>query len=181
MNANEINQLANQLKRNNVVAYNTLFKQYYKPLSLFSNGFVYDLEAAKDIVQDVFIKLWLQRFALKEFENFESYIYKSVKNSSLDYLKKLSNRNKYEANLIDVVSKSQDLELDQEFVELEEILRNEIEELPPVAKKVFNLKNQELKHDVIAQRLSVSKRAVDWHMAEIRKKIKKSIKNYLST
>jgi RNA polymerase sigma-70 factor (ECF subfamily) len=177
----EVNSLANKLKENNILAFNTLFGKYYKNLCLHANDYLFDLEASRDVVQESFLYLWENRNSLPHFDNFESYIYTIVRNKSKNYLKKLINRNKYEAFLIENfnIESCQNHEL--EIAELEAIVLNKIDSLPPMAKKVFNLKSENKKYKEISTILSISVKTVEWHMTEVRKKIKNTIKNYFKT
>ncbi len=64
------------------------FRLWYKPLCIFADRYTCQLDIAQDIVTDVFIRLW-QRHAEFSHENaLRSYLYQSVKNACLDYLKK---------------------------------------------------------------------------------------------
>ena len=64
-----------------------LFKKYYSDLLRFCLKFVRKHEIAEDIVQDQFIYLWDKRNNIKITSSIESYLYKSVRNKSIDYLK----------------------------------------------------------------------------------------------
>ena len=77
----------NDAHRLTIKEYKGLFDRLYASLCLFSNKYVRDLEVSKDLVQDVFIKIWEDKVAFKNENNIKSYLYTSVKNKSLDYLK----------------------------------------------------------------------------------------------
>jgi RNA polymerase sigma-70 factor (ECF subfamily) len=176
-----INNLANNLVTGDVLAFNKLFERYYKNLCLHANDILLNFEVSRDIVQDVFFQIWENRATLPYFDNFETYIYTIVRNRSRDYIKKQCSKSKYEMYIYKAFEQFEDVESNQDFHEISTILNNEIENLPPIAKKVFSLKSEDKKHKEISQILSISTKTVEWHMGEIRKKIKKSIKNYFST
>ena len=56
-----------QLKSGTISAFNTIFKQYYKPLCSFAKQYVLDLNIAEDIIQELFVRLWekRERFEIK--------------------------------------------------------------------------------------------------------------------
>lgn len=63
-----------------------LFRQYYKILRAYAFRLVNDLDAAEDIVQDVFVALWNKRADLHEDGTIKSYLFRAVYNKSLNYL-----------------------------------------------------------------------------------------------
>jgi RNA polymerase sigma-70 factor (ECF subfamily) len=67
--------------------YKKTFDSLYTLLCLFANKYLNDIEASKDIVQVVFIKIWEDNIEFRSEENIKSYLYTSVKNKSLDYIK----------------------------------------------------------------------------------------------
>ena len=71
-------------------AYKNVFDSLYTSLCVFSKSYVNNLDVAKDLVQDVFIKVWEDKIEFNNELAVKSYLYTSVKNRSLDFLK--SNR-----------------------------------------------------------------------------------------
>jgi DNA-directed RNA polymerase specialized sigma24 family protein len=67
--------------------YKNVFNEQYAGLCLFSNKYISNLDVSKDIVQDVFIKVWEEEIEFQNDATIKSYLYTSVKNRSLDYLK----------------------------------------------------------------------------------------------
>lgn len=64
-----------------------IFDKLYPKLCLFSNSYTDNLEASKDIVQEVFIKIWESKVIYHNEPAIKSFLYTSVRNKSLDYLK----------------------------------------------------------------------------------------------
>lgn len=67
--------------------YERLFAEYYSPLCLFANKYMEDLNLAKDLVQDVFVKLWEKDIQITKEETIKSYLYVSVRNICLNHLR----------------------------------------------------------------------------------------------
>ena len=67
--------------------YKNLFDKLYATLCIFSNKYLNNIEASKDVVQDVFIKIWENKVEFKDENTIKSYLYTAVKNKSLDHLK----------------------------------------------------------------------------------------------
>ena len=64
-----------------------LFKEYFKPLVNFANKFLNDIDAAKEIVHDAFVRLWERRAEIDVNKSVKSYIYRSVQNRCLNYIR----------------------------------------------------------------------------------------------
>lgn len=67
--------------------YKNIFDTLYATLCLFSNKYLNNIEASKDVVQDVFVKIWENKVEFKDENKIKSYLYTAVKNKSLDLLK----------------------------------------------------------------------------------------------
>ena len=85
---NQIFVLINQLKNGNTNALKTIFNLYSERLFYYAFKFINNKEIAEEIVQDVFIAIWMKRAELNIQKSVESYLYSSVKNRSISYLRK---------------------------------------------------------------------------------------------
>ena len=66
-----------------------LFEKYYKPLVVWSAGFMNNVMHAEDVVQTFFIKIWERRKEqVLQAQTLKSFLYTSVRNLSLDRLEK---------------------------------------------------------------------------------------------
>ncbi|WP_293790229.1 RNA polymerase sigma-70 factor [uncultured Pedobacter sp.] len=69
-------------------AFSVLFFKYLPVLHIFASKFTKSDDAAEEIIQDAFLRVWLNRDKLAEVENVKAYLYKYVANESLSYLRK---------------------------------------------------------------------------------------------
>ena len=76
-------------------AFERIFKESYKPLTAYAFRFISDLSTAENIVQDVFLKLWQNRHSLIITTSLLHYLFRSVKNHSLNHLDKAKVRTGY--------------------------------------------------------------------------------------
>ncbi|MEO7048275.1 MAG: sigma-70 family RNA polymerase sigma factor [Ferruginibacter sp.] len=115
-------------------------------------------EQAKDLAQDIFMRLWENREKLKTVQNPQSYIYILSRNLVMDHLrKKVFNPSNIDFLVRyfqgDVASPQDKIELQ----ELEVVIRNAVEALPGRVKVVYQLSRYEgLTHEQIAKRLNIS-------------------------
>jgi RNA polymerase sigma-70 factor (ECF subfamily) len=149
-------------------------------LCVYSNEITLNFEVSKDIVQEVFYELWNKKESLSHFSNFDAYITRVVKFKSIDYVRSLSKKNKFEAEFINQVSEFDLSNSDFDVEEFEKYILKEIDKLSDIQKKIIQKKSSGLKFRKIASELSLSVRTVEWHMSKIREFLKKSINYYFS-
>lgn len=160
-----------------------LFNQYSKPLFYYAAKFVDD-EAARDIVQDVFVKLWSdQTITIKHSLN--SLLFTIVRNSCLQQLEKQKIRIKY-LELTKLALQEEELRffMDQRTSLLEQEMENKLKEvlngMPERCRQVFlmsrfdNKKNKE-----IADELAISVKAVEKQITKALAIIRTEMKDYL--
>lgn len=116
-----------------------LFKQYYTSLVLFAGTYVRNPDVAKDIVQDVFFTLIEKQEKFESIDNLKMYLYCSVKNKCLKYIRHEDIKERY---LHYVTTNEEQEVVYQERILEEEIfvqLNQAIQELPAQCRKVFLL------------------------------------------
>ena len=74
--------------------FNELFNNYYEELCRIVMPVVKDADVAQDVVQDVFVKMWVRRNELEVNTTFKAYLYKAVVFRALDHLRKQKNATK---------------------------------------------------------------------------------------
>ena len=171
-----------KVKNGDLESYNKLFKIYYKRLCIYANGILFDFEQSRDIVQEVFLKLWEGRQKIVEHKNLEHYLFQSVKNLSIDKYRKLKTENKYYEHILNLYS---DLTFEYNHMELEELeslILKTINSLPLLTQKVFNLsRDEKKKYSEISRQLGISKKSVEYHMSksisDLRAAVEKFYKN----
>ena len=67
--------------------YKKLYEGLYPQLCVYAYQYLNDLEISKDIVQDLFIKVWENNITFLNKNHTTGYFYKAVKDTCLDYLK----------------------------------------------------------------------------------------------
>jgi RNA polymerase sigma-70 factor (ECF subfamily) len=156
-----------------------IFRELYKPLTAYSFRFVRDLPVAENIIQDVFLKLWKNRHELKINTSLEHYLFRSVRNHSLNYLDKTKVRSEY----IRIQLEQEGNEEDYGAFFPEPGLMNKIESaiasLPEKRQEIFRLAREEgLKYREIADRLNLSVKTVEAQMTLALKQLRDSLKEY---
>ena len=144
------------------IAYTDLkeaFNQYYAALCFFANKMLDDKRISEEIVEDVFVKVWTKEPDFNNHSNIKALLYKSVKNSCLNFIKKHRNDLlKQNAFAYYLKHESEDFILNK-MVHAEELVRvhTELQKLPLRCRTVMNLYYGEgLNYKSIASQLSIT-------------------------
>jgi len=162
--------------------YNYFFDKYYPKLIWFALIFVKQHCVAEEIVSDVMLNIFKKRDKLANSDNVEGYIFISVKNQSLKYLRK-NKRHVYFDNFESEADLLMSTSVSPEFVYIEnefhQIIKSTIDSLPPKRKLVFRLiKEEGLKYNDVAKLLDLSVKTVETHMGLALKTLHETIRNY---
>jgi len=154
-------------------AFEILFSEYYRPLSVFALKYVGDLESAKEIVQNLFVNLYENRQKLLVTTSLKSYLYQSVRNSCLNQIKQNQTRKEHLANYGSEQEYDVDLEARIRETELEHMVFKIVETLPPKCKNIFTLsRSKGFSNSEIAEKLGISKRTVETHISNALKTLR---------
>jgi RNA polymerase sigma-70 factor (family 1) len=163
---------------NNQHAFGQLYMSYMPNLFQFAQSIIKNRELAEEIVSDVFIKIWQNREELVRIENFRLYLYKSVKNTSFNYLSRHFRKNTVSLDEMSLSISNLSYNPEQLLITSEMVnkINNTIQLLPPRCKMIFKLvKEDGLKYNEIAQLLNISVKTIDNQMAIAVKKIGNAI------
>ena len=130
--------LTRDLKAGEEAAFDFLFRTRYKNLCRFAAAFVVHFDVAEDIVQEVFLSFWkMERESFPNLKTIKTFLYNSVQNRCLNYLRNLEIRDRNYRNL-------NREELDEDYFLCQQIraeiiaeLFGAIDELPEKSKEIF--------------------------------------------
>jgi len=81
-------QILELLRTQKEAAIKQIFNMYYEKLCLYAESLIKNKQKAEEIVEDIFIYLWLNSKTVKIYNSLKNYLFKSVYNNCLKYLKK---------------------------------------------------------------------------------------------
>ena len=172
-----------QVKHISLTDFEGLFKSHYSELCAFANKYLEDLEAAEEVVQDLFVKFWENREKNEVPASLRSYLFTSVKNACLNQLKHLKIKEQYKAhNERELNASNTSADEAFEASELDQKIKKAIEALPEGRRKIFILSRYEgLKYQEIADQLKISVKTVENQMGEALKFLRLQLKDFLVT
>ena len=170
-----------KLKNGDNNAYTLLMNDYYKNLCGYANLFTKDPSKSEDIVQNIFVKIWIYRKKIDPNISIKKYLYKSVYNEFIDQYRK----NKSVISLEEKYLKVIDTIIDYNSLDIEKLMMNvnrEIDKLPEKCKRVFILNKKEgLTHDEIAEYLQISTKTVESHITRAFKILNQKLGNKIKS
>jgi len=177
----EIASIFNNMIKGNKDAFRQLFDIYSHRLFHLSYSYLHSREYAEEAVLDVFTILWNKRDSLSHVKDVGSYLYISVKNQSLHYIRRNYIPDDDELSLyqIELIADDQNPENNLLTKEYEKMIQEAIDSLPPKCREVFRLVlSDKLKNREIADLLSISESTVNEHIALAYKRIALYVNKY---
>lgn len=171
---NEDTLLLERIGQGNQLAFKQLFDYYYQKLFHLAFYFLRNRELAEEAVSDVFYTIWKKRDMLNQIEHIEHYLYISVKNQALHYIRRATHSDRVLVELYQIEWLPDPINpelalLDQEYRRL---IQEAVLSLPLKCREVFRLVlSDRLKHKEIAQLLDISEKTVEAHITMAYKKV----------
>ncbi len=171
----------NGLKTGDRKIFEEIYREYYSPLCFYCLRFVGDTEEAEEIVQGLFLKLWVKRHDLQINTSVKSYLYRSVQNYALNHLNQQKNRG---VHRLDDYAEAEEPNVDahelMEESELDSRIKGAIADMPERRRIIFELSRfSDLKYQQIAEQLEISVKTVESQMAKALQSLRESLKDYL--
>lgn len=187
--ANSIEKkILERLKAGDSKAFESVFRFWYEPLVHFAEEYISDLESARNIVQNIFMKLWEKHELVDPDSNLKSYLYIATRNACLSHIRHL----RIETDFFEKSRKSfEDLQLNYEALEelkmeqidfsnLEKLIQDTIDSLPERCREVFLMSRyDEMKNKEIAEKLNISVKAVEANITRAITKLRENTREYL--
>lgn len=174
-------ELIKKLREGDSFAFEVLFYKYRNKIKGFALKIVPAQIDPEEIVQEVFVRVWLKKEAIDPEKDFQSYLFSIAKHLVLDHLKSAVNRKLYFVGEHFQQDLLEEDGLDASISEeTEEKLQKLINEIPERRREIFRLSRFEgLSYKQIAERLNISENTVDSQLrnalAFLRKEFRKII------
>ncbi len=139
--------------KGDVSAFKALFESFYGSLCQITNKYLKDDAASRDIAQDAFVYLWEKRAEINSVQSAKFYLYKFVKNRSLNYIRDARHRSKINMQLQNPEASFRDDLIEQETYIL---IHKAIQGLTPQEQRIILLALDGLSNIQIAEELKIS-------------------------
>ena len=173
---------------NKHIAFNSLFNRHYSGLCVYCESFVGEKQVAEDLVQDVFVNIWVKHSELNYDDTLRSYLYKAVHNASIHFLRQQKVKDRYTVQIKTKLIESECIPyewviMDTDHVELNEIqnlYRQALQQMPAQTREIFLCsREKEMKYSEIADLTGLSVKSIEYHISKALEVLRIVLKDYL--
>ncbi|WP_240452897.1 MULTISPECIES: RNA polymerase sigma factor [Sphingobacterium] len=174
-------ELLKAISKGNHDGFERLFLHYYRALGNYIYRLLEDQDSTADLVQEVFLGLWVERERLADVESFKDYLFIITRNRIYNQLKLKAKDSlmfeSLEMHLTQLTERSEQSDDPKERERYFKLLEEEIEKLPLQQQRVFKLaKMKKMKYEQIAQFLDLSVETVRKHMYLAQRTLRNQLK-----
>ena len=147
-------------------AFGEIFKTHCNQLGEFILRITESEQLAQEIVQDVFLKIWLNRRLLAEIDCFKAYLFVIARNHAFNCLKQIAREKSRKKEWVNtVLHHAVNSFWEPAGIDTGKLIDEAVELLPPQQNKVYLLSRREgLRQEEIAGKLNISLETVKKHM-----------------
>ncbi|MCD0488645.1 RNA polymerase sigma-70 factor [Pedobacter sp. MC2016-14] len=169
-----------QIATGNQHAFSILFDFYRNKVYAYALKLLHSEELSKEIVQEIFIKIWIKREVLPNVDNFGGYLRVISKNETLNELKRIAIEQKnFSLSQKDWTEVNSDTQNSIEYRDTKQLVDQAIANLSPQQKIVYQLcQMQGMKQKEVAEQLNISPLTVKVHLREAVKYIRNFLQQH---
>jgi RNA polymerase sigma-70 factor, ECF subfamily len=168
------------LKAGDEAAFERVFKKYYPLLCNYGFTFLRDQAEAEEVVQSTFLAFWEKRQSLDIHTSVMAYLFRMVRNTSLNMLKHKKVESSYAQEELLTTQRSVEPLTQTIHDELENRISQALEKLPEQCRIVFKMSRfEELKYAEIANELNISVKTVENQIGKALKIMREQLRDYL--
>ncbi|MEG3655866.1 RNA polymerase sigma-70 factor [Arenibacter palladensis] len=182
MSGQPLDQLIASLKKGNKVAFKTIFELYEKRLYYFIHSITKSDYASEEILQEVFIKIWLKKESLDVRHSFDAFLFTIAKNSTYNYLRSIASQESLKKEYYkNINSLNEETENSILLAEYEDLVNDILENIPTQKRSIFILSKQQGKsNEEIADLLGITQKTVKNHLWKTLQIIRTELKPHMA-
>ena len=154
-------EIVQAIRSSDTDAFQKLYYRYYEPLYRFIWIKTNSAELSKDFIQEVFTRVWKNRYNLNQNKSIKAYLYRIANNLMIDHFRKKGHEKKYLSDL-----KHRDASAYHDPVEMKLMIDHAVHELPEKVRQIFIFSRyQGLSYQEIAEVCQISIKTVEGRMS----------------
>ncbi|MFA6945484.1 MAG: RNA polymerase sigma-70 factor [Pedobacter sp.] len=175
-------ELITRIKEGDEAAFRIIFDLYSSKLYYFSLKFLKEREPCQEVVQEVFMNVWINRVKLDTQYPIAPYLYTITRRLTLNVLRQVANSQcAMEKMWANVQKTSNETEEVVYLEDLERFTEQVLARLPKQQQLVYRMsRHQELSYDEIAEELNISRNTVKNHMVSALKTLRTQLQKAFS-
>lgn len=177
---NSDQEILGLLHRGEEAALTIIYQRYWRRLYTSAFAILRDEQACEDIIQDVFMTLWLKRETLDIKVSLVGYLLSSVKYEVFRQIRSGKVREDIFDDLVNRIQAGSDYS-DVEYKDLCSHINNIVQQLPEKCRMVYKLSREEqLSHKEIAEQMNISTKTVENHLTKALRFLRMSLSQTLT-
>ncbi|WP_423126877.1 RNA polymerase sigma-70 factor [Gaoshiqia sp. Z1-71] len=173
----DLKQILADMANDDKLAFDRLYGLYYSRLYAYSKMFLKMDDGIEDILQEVFVKVWMNRRNIRKVETYNAFLYTITKNTLLNEirsrLKSEEFKVKHFCNSVQAGFMTQN---DVEYADMKNKVDEFILQLPEKRRQIYLMSREEGKtNPEIAAELGISVKTVEDHMTHSLKFLKEKL------
>jgi len=157
--------------------FSNLFREWYQSLTNFAFRYVDDEQKAQDLVQDAFVSIWNNRSSLQIKSSIKNYLFTTVRNNSLAYLKRMEAEKGVVGISLQLFPEENEMEIELNRINLKVKIKRAMTQLPPKCMEAFKLcKFEGLTQEEAAKHMGVSVKTIEKQVAKAYKILRPLLK-----
>lgn len=174
---NTVKGLIKKIRKGDEKSFERLYYFYCERLFYFALKYLKTQEAAEELVQEIFVKLWEIRADLDPEKSFNSFLFTIAKNTIFNQFRKKINEDAYLEHLKYYLDRTHNkTENDIILADMKKRIDKCIAGLPPQRKKIYLMSREGgLSYKEIAKELEISEKTVEAHIRLALKTIRAAV------
>ncbi len=180
--AQQLKLLASGDQRQSWIAFENIFNKYQGRIHRMALNYTRSRELAEEVVQEIFLNLWINRIKFGHVETFNAYLFVSARNMMKGAVRKMLSSKNYEADYAanrETVDWTFDDSIHRDHCKT--LIADAMKWLSPQQHEIFRLaKMQGLSLDDVAEEMNISKRTVKNHLTRAMKTMRERLQPLIS-
>ncbi|MBL7799031.1 MAG: RNA polymerase sigma-70 factor [Saprospiraceae bacterium] len=173
--------LLNRLRSGDEQALDELFVAWHGYLYKIAYAILHDTDAAKDAVQDVFIRIWQKRAEIDITSTLKGYLQRAAVNQCLMVLRRRKPASDPDIILVGMQDPAPSASDRLQAESLETLVQAAVEQLPEQCRLIFRLSRfEELSYNEIADLLDLSPKTVENQIGKALKSLRRTLAPWLA-
>jgi RNA polymerase sigma-70 factor (family 1) len=174
--------LISLLKEDDIVAFETLYARYFGKLYNHAYEKLHDRFLAQEVVQDLFVSFWQNRYKIEVHTSLASYFFTAIRYLIINQFKK---QMIYEQR-IDKLALTQRNFTDEtnewlDYKDLQSEYQSALQELPEKCREVFIMSRNGASNKEISESLNISIKTVEQHITKALRTLRVLLNSHLNT
>lgn len=155
-------QLSELVVQNDTHAFEEFYNRHWLKLYLFAKKRLNTKEEAEDVVQEAFMKLFQKLPSVHAEQSLVPYLYESLRRALIDLFRRSKRKEEVIGSFREYYEKGvYDTDNQVHYNELERLIEEEINSLPPQMRKIYEMSKKKFMSNVqIAEQLNITEDSV---------------------